>query len=509
MARVSIVMVVAVACMSLAGLCSGMAVDVERSLAASRAQAMLASPAFQADLTAVELAMSSPRPADSADYARAVAEGHHLPCALCSIAFNEIFALMMENDTVAFIQDELNKDFCPRMPASLQAPCKLLVASLPAIFDDIGDKVSIANTCVKLDFCKQPWADDHPETMDIPSYTIDLDAAPENRFAQVCANKTFIHELTDMFDWIAAGLEDGGKRIVEFGNTINKFLPAEYSGELAGCAKALDIDAGWLAFVQVAYTASDACTSMILATPDSQSVIHGRNLDFWSGLSFAGTLKNCTFYGTFTKGGKTAYEITMIGGMFGSLTGVVPGGHASTVNTRFVPGGLWAYVEMIVNDIIQHDSTLVLFATRNALAAGYSWADAVKYLSSVRLPSDVYFTISGVSKNEGIIVARAADSVFNTTALDVDSGKWWVGVTNYPWGPGAPPNGSPWFDQRYIPLMDHLEHLGHANVNMDAAWDVLSIKPTFNLQTVTSNVIVAANGTLHSASRWCPWPCAQ
>merc|ERR1711916_300841 len=136
---------------------------------------------------------------------------------------------------------------------------------------------------------------------------------------------------------------------------------------LTGCAKAMKLEPGWLAFIQVAYTASDACTSFV--TQDSSGVVsHFRNIDFWAGSTdgLTATLKNVTYIAHFEQNGKEVYRVSALAGMQGALSGM-NSGFSVTVNTRFVPGGIKAFLEMVVMDLVDRDATLILFLTRDVL----------------------------------------------------------------------------------------------------------------------------------------------
>ena len=65
--------------------------------------------------------------------------------------------------------------------------------------------------CVDLDFCTKPVAHNESETIDMQTYVINLDLAPEERWTEICSNETYIAHWKDMVNWITGGLADGGK----------------------------------------------------------------------------------------------------------------------------------------------------------------------------------------------------------------------------------------------------------------------------------------------------------
>lgn len=51
--------------------------------------------------------------------------------------------------------------------------------------------------------------------------------------------------------------------------------------------------------------------------------------------------------------------------------------------------------------------------------------------------------------------------------------------------------------------------LGRANLTLDGMFQVLSVKPVFNLETTYSILACPADGTYRSYVRNCQYPCSQ
>jgi penicillin V acylase-like amidase (Ntn superfamily) len=86
-------------------------------------------------------------------------------------------------------------------------------------------------------------------------------------------------------------LPDGGVIISDIGLTLNDYyFPSEYAQEISGCAQAMGIETGWLAFMNLGYEVSDACTSIVAQTVDGK-IYHARNLDFGEGMGFTNALR--------------------------------------------------------------------------------------------------------------------------------------------------------------------------------------------------------------------------
>jgi hypothetical protein len=65
-----------------------------------------------------------------------------------------------------------------------------------------------------------------------------------------------------------------------------------------------------------------------------------------------------------------------------------------------------------------------------ALTETESYKDAVELLSKTPIAAPCYFIVSGVQKNEGVILSRSYDTLVEKDELDVDNGKWFLVQTN-------------------------------------------------------------------------------
>jgi hypothetical protein len=425
-----------------------------------------------------------------------------LECATCGVVVNEIFGMLEENATDEYIEEKLKHDVCARFAGTYQTICDVLVNLTPLIVRTIANKTTASNVCVDLYLCSKPFPH-HNDTAPIPTYTINLDISPDKRWTEVCSMPDYANGWQEVIKILTGGLSDKGERIAEVGRGINDFLTVEYGLEIIGCAKALGVDYGFVALMQLGYEISDACTSIVAQDP-SGTIMHTRNLDFWDGITLTDQLKAIAGIFNMQKGGKTVFRFSSFVGYFGALSGQVPDGFSVTIDTRFYPNGIWEMFDEIIFTLENRNASLVALLTRTALETLHTYDDAVKFLGTTEIVADVYYTVAGISSNQGIVLARNRTDTANSTKIDVGSGKWFVLITNYDWW-----KPQPWFDDRYGPAITYLNEMGYQNCTLANMFKIMSTKPILNLQTTYTFLSIPKNTTYETYNRWCNYPCVQ
>lgn len=67
----------------------------------------------------------------------------------------------------------------------------------------------------------------------------------------------------------------------------------------------------------------------------------------------------------------------------------------------------------------------------------------------------------------------------------------------------------PWFDDRVAPAVRAMNVVGQSEVSLAELYEVLSVKPVFNLQTTYTILAQPSIGSYETFVRYCPYPCAE
>ena len=137
------------------------------------------------------------------------------------------------------------------------------------------------------------------EPFQAPTYTINLDLDPEERWVNV--TKKYAQYSLE----IVAGLR---KKIPGFvfplaenlAVRIAKHFPEPYPAEMKGISKALNISLADTILLNIVYDLTAFCTS-IVAQDKEGNIFHGRNLDY----DFSDILRNISFISNFQSKGKS------------------------------------------------------------------------------------------------------------------------------------------------------------------------------------------------------------
>ena len=198
--------------------------------------------------------------------------------------------MLEENLTDIYIENKLKDGLCARLSGEYKYFCDLLVDLTPLLIKSIGSKMTASNVCIDLRLCKKPF--DHYNTTygDVPTFEIDLDLPPVQRWTHVCSQPKYSSGWQDVIRILTGGLPDKGAGIADLGRVVNGFMTPEYAQEIQGCASGLGVDYGFVTWMQIGYEISDACTSIVAQDP-AGDIIHVRNLDFWDGITLTDQLK--------------------------------------------------------------------------------------------------------------------------------------------------------------------------------------------------------------------------
>jgi len=253
---------------------------------------------------------------------------------------------------------------------------------------------------------------------------------------------------------------------------------------------------------------SGPCTSVIAAGPTGR-IFHGRNLDW----NVPPVIRSLLIDVDFQRGGKTVFTGTTALGFVGLINGMRAGadGYSASINARHKGGKLLKnFLEALL-----HKAMTPAQHMRYAFEQATSFDTLVSTLSAGDLIDDIYYTVGGGAKGEGVVVARDRNDVADAWKLDVtnatDPDNWFRLQTNYDRTLPVPTS-----DDRRHPGIANMHTLGQAGAaaNFDASahyaekgltnlWDVMTTWPTYNHHTDYSCVMSAANGTYESFA-WFP-----
>jgi hypothetical protein len=439
--------------------------------------------------------------------ARIVAHEHNIKditveCGLCGIVVNEVEGFVAENISEEEIMNTIESDVCNYLSQPMQTACDELVSDIPEIITRIESLESVDVICVETGYCDQPIVH-HSDPGYIPKYVINMDLPPIQRWTQICSNSSYQQIAQYLVNTATSLLPDGGVVLTEVGRGLNDYyFPPDYAAEVRGCADVIGVDYGWLALLQLGYEVSDACTSIVAQTQDGK-IYHARNMDFWDGMGFTDSLKDIAVELSFQKGGKEIFKSVTFAGYVGVLSGFKNNAFSATVDTRFYPEGLWELFYEVIAAIEEKNASLVGFLARRTFENENDFEAAVKNLANDELISDVYYIVAGVSAGQGAVISRNRVNATDIWRLNAPT-RWFEVETNYDhW------EQPPWFDDRVDPANDAMNAMGRKSLSLNGMYQVLSVKPVFNLQTTYTILSCPADGTFQSFTRYCPYPCAE
>lgn len=409
----------------------------------------------------------------------------------------------------------METEVCSHFSSGVKKVCDSLALFAPKFFAGrMVQRFTITGVCDDLKFCNSTVTTEK-DLQPINRYSINMDLAPADRWKDLCAMPhvaeywvSFINILkevlpSDVYD----GVEDTGREVW-------KVIDQIYAQEIQGCATQIfkgqpEVLYGWMTLLNLGYELSDACTSIVTQSVSGDQIFHARNLDFGVGWHLTATMKNLSAIVDMKKGGKVVATQTAYIGFVGVLSGQKPGGFTITVNTRFQPGknAITALITEAIDALREFpNANLVAFLSRDALMHASNFEEAVKMLSTQDIVADVYYTISGINKNEGAVITRNQTGAVNVMRLGDNAhahDSWFLIQTNYDnW------KAPPFFDNRRDPGIEAMYNMGQENISLDALLKVLSTRPVLNMLTTYSLTAINNNSTYTSTLRYCQFPCS-
>jgi len=365
--------------------------------------------------------------------------------------------------------------------------------------------------------CHMTSAYPPPDSTILPEFVIDLDSAPEHRWAEPIGH--FKKEINKLLD-LVTGSSLVSKVTEYLDRDVDEYLdlfPKDWGKELRGIAAVLDADIGDVFLYNIAYELFGLCTS-IVAQDATGHVYHGRNLDFglWPNFNFTdfqwgltGDLRDILFNVNFTRSGEVLYRSTVFGGYIGVLTAVKKGALSISVDTRFDHNFDRFLLKYLRNPSAEQQ--WLSLTTRMAIEEHSGYEDAVAFIANTSFIGPCYVIVGGVKKNEGAVLTVGPNkSMFDRWDLghglpvNGTEAPFFVLETNYDhW------DEPPFFDDRRYPAERCMEKEGAAKMGWETLYNVLHGKPNRNRLTTYTTLMDTATGGYVAYKQYCTdWDCS-
>ena len=124
------------------------------------------------------------------------------------------------------------------------------------------------------------------------------------------------------------------------------------------------------------------------------------------------------------RGDKLIYSVDTVVGSIFALTGIRHGAFAINCDTRKAKH----FSDDLISVLVKNAQP-TLWLLKKVLAEETDYASATKRLRTEAIGGPVYFVVSGVGPNEGMVIERETDSVKAYYELSED--QWFLIQTNY------------------------------------------------------------------------------
>ncbi|XP_075058725.1 N-acylethanolamine-hydrolyzing acid amidase-like isoform X2 [Mixophyes fleayi] len=321
----------------------------------------------------------------------------------------------------------------------------------------------------------------HTDALDYapPRYNISLDLPNDQRWEPILRhyNYTYLRQTIDYL--FQTTLPKWAHAIIRpLAEVDLVFLVHEpYAGEIKGISRTLGVSVGDIVALNLCYESAAYCTS-IIAQDEKGNIYHGRNLE----CPFPDLLRNLTMDLDFIRDGKIAYTGTTLIGYVGLWTGQSPYKFTVTGNAR-ERGEWW---ENAISAFLKRSSP-VSWLIRDTLNDAKDFQAAALQLSKTPIIAEIYYIMGGTQPREGLVITRNRNGPADLWPLDPLRGEWFRVETNYDHWNTPPPS-----DDRRTLAIQALNATGQANINTDSLYQVLSVKPVLNEDTMYTTVMSAA-----------------
>jgi acid ceramidase len=362
------------------------------------------------------------------------------------------------------------------------------------------------------------------EAKNVTTFVVNLDEDPATRWNKVVVPlKIQILNLTLVIEDTLRKLV-GNKVVDKVLSVIEADLPGFYARlphdfgqEIAGIAKATDIDAPVIFVYNIFYTIFGACTSMVTQN-DAGDIFHTRNLDFGLWPDF--DLKNRQVWELtaamrplvanidFQRGGKTLFKSTTFAGFIGAHTAMKPGAFSLSIDTRFDSNVDLGLIKWIEEKKLDHDLEVTMM-TRAVFQDETTYEAAFAKINNTKVIGPAYIIFSGINAGQGAVITKgkpATKSGKDGETIDVwllgdeikQNNTFFLVETNYD-RTGPAPSG----DDRRDPAIKCLDELTPKGYDFKGTYNVLSAIPNLNRLTLFTTLMHAKEGAFEAYRQYC------
>lgn len=251
------------------------------------------------------------------------------------------------------------------------------------------------------------------QLIDLPSYPIDLDQDPLDRWSNIIPN--FTEPMQEFNREIRAQIPSIFIQVAEtITSRLDKHIPQPYRDELTSIARGISMPLADIVLVNLVYELRTFCTSVLIRTAN-QTILHGRNLDFDLNTHL---LRRLTFHAKFFRSTNPRfhYESIHFAGSIGLLTSSRSGYFSFSINQRQTGDQNW-WMNALMSIVYLHSTPLFILTRSIFDNPIMSYVDMKYTLEHHHLIAPVYFIITD-SRSSGLILTRNRLNSINPIELN-------------------------------------------------------------------------------------------
>lgn len=260
--------------------------------------------------------------------------------------------------------------------------------------------------------------------LDIPSFSIDLDIEPINRWSTIMPN--FAEPLHEFNDQIRQQIPEVYIDIAEIiAAKLDKHIPQPYHDEFYSIAQAISLKPADIVLINLVYELRTYCTSLLVRTING-TILHGRNLDYDLNTDL---LRRLTFHGKFVRSSNPSFEYESIhfAGSIGLLTSSRKGYYSLSINERDKNSKDW-WMNALMAILRFHTVPLFIFTRTIFDNPLMSYTDMKYILQHQHLIAPVYFILTDGRSSGAIITRNRLNSInpieLNSTLVQTNYDHW-------------------------------------------------------------------------------------